>query len=1278
MKSTSHPIISRFTIRHNFSAAIFGALAYGLMNFTTLSAKAPDLTAGEPAPFGDIWFNLGPTGVQAWVYRGEDKDPKNAKRRMWPTVETPESRQILVQTIDKGSPADGILNVGDVILGANGTGAKPTPFAEDARITFGKAIVDAEARNPGLLKMIVWRAGKTSELTMTLRTMGAYSATAPYKCPKSAKILEESLDYIMTHETEGFAGMSTLALLAGNDPSNPKNAARQKKAQEYAHTQILNQNTIDFIKLGNVEAGGSIAWNRGLRLIVLSEYYLKTKDPKVLPSIEAVALSIAHGQGANGAVGHKFNISLRDGVYNDPFTIGYTMNASTLPTALGLVLARKCELKLPELEPAIERVVRTLSAASGMGTYHYYVEGPPLENANEDNGKSGLGALCFAIQEDRKQEARFFSKLSTGATFDRGRGHIINYFGYIWTPLGANVGGEYAAASYFNQIKPEMDLCRHWDGGFEYERYNSAGKDPSMACSNMWMSTAAILTYAAPLRQIEITGSTFSKSPELVLSHEEVAEAVLSDRYDAKQRTTKELLDDLKSNIPRLSSKSAIELAARPEESSKLVQALIDHLKVAEPSETMGICRFLGEMKAVEGISSLIGLLSHKDKTIRYLAAEALTKYPPETLREHLNTLLKIVAANARPAFPLDRDDPQQFANLMLCKVLIGNWGTSGLINSNITGVDRNLLYPALHAWATNPHAETRKRVALVLKKLTPEDVIALSDTLIACAGETSITGSAAAPADAAIELLLREGLAEGVGLTKTNMLNLRFKNMTNTLKLLEKYGASAATVKPDPKIAEFLQDMLVGNYNGQVSPEYREQIDRMLKSLLTANNPPALKTLKQLNSINASPTIVKLPTKQTQLKAVVTDLASGKTTYTWRKVHGPGEVTFSVNGTSESGSTTVNFDGTPGRYLFEVTAGDSRNLTQVTGTVAVELRNTKDALPPNKPPIVSAQSVTAAQAIPTPVILTAKDPEGYALVYEITSSPAHGTLSGSAPNVTYLSGFQFTGPDSFSYRVMDSDGQWSAPTPVNLTVKTRVTPVGLALYEPFDYKEGMLRGATGSSEIGFTGAWEAHKSNTVIPNNISCGGIPAKGKAMNTGKGAVRPLDPSGLAANGLLKDGAELWLCLQVQYSNNADRKVLDMILANNGYDELTGLIKNDSTRLGQGVGVNIGMGTKAVLYESVPPAENEFGNGNGIKLGEAGIIVAKIKWGKDLDVMEVYIPQADMTLPKPISTLHTKVDQSTFDTMIIRGSVILDEIRMGPTLESVLLGTVPMSPK
>ena len=54
------------------------------------------------------------------------------------------------------------------------------------------AIADAEAQSPAELKLIRWRSGSQSVVTLTLRTMGAYAATAPYNCPKSEKILEEA------------------------------------------------------------------------------------------------------------------------------------------------------------------------------------------------------------------------------------------------------------------------------------------------------------------------------------------------------------------------------------------------------------------------------------------------------------------------------------------------------------------------------------------------------------------------------------------------------------------------------------------------------------------------------------------------------------------------------------------------------------------------------------------------------------------------------------------------------------------------------------------------------------------------------------------------------------------------------------------------------------------------------------------------------------------------------------------------------------------------------
>jgi len=84
----------------------------------------PDLTLGGTQDENHDW-NLGPTELRGWVYGREGN--------------TSDVRQILVTAVAKGSPADGIINSGDVILGAGGG-----KFSGDARIQFANAVTAAE------------------------------------------------------------------------------------------------------------------------------------------------------------------------------------------------------------------------------------------------------------------------------------------------------------------------------------------------------------------------------------------------------------------------------------------------------------------------------------------------------------------------------------------------------------------------------------------------------------------------------------------------------------------------------------------------------------------------------------------------------------------------------------------------------------------------------------------------------------------------------------------------------------------------------------------------------------------------------------------------------------------------------------------------------------------------------------------------------------------------------------------------------------------------------
>ena len=109
----------------------------------------PDFTKSDPIPAGaNHDWNLGATGARGWMYC--DK------------LVTVDARQIRITKVDEGSPADGVLEIGDVILGAGGK-----PFSYDPRTEMGRALTEAETGgNGGALKLIRWRGGKTETVVV--------------------------------------------------------------------------------------------------------------------------------------------------------------------------------------------------------------------------------------------------------------------------------------------------------------------------------------------------------------------------------------------------------------------------------------------------------------------------------------------------------------------------------------------------------------------------------------------------------------------------------------------------------------------------------------------------------------------------------------------------------------------------------------------------------------------------------------------------------------------------------------------------------------------------------------------------------------------------------------------------------------------------------------------------------------------------------------------------------------------------------------------------------
>jgi len=88
----------------------------------------------------------------------------------------------------------------------------------------------------------------------------------------------------------------------------------------------------------------------------------------------------------------------------------------------------------------------------------------------------------------------------------------------------------------------------------------------------------------------------------------------------------------------------------------------------------------------------------------------------------------------------------------------------------------------------------------------------------------------------------------------------------------------------------------------------------------------------------------------------------------------------------------------------------------------------------PNVPPAADDQSITTHEDIPIDIILTATDVDEGNLMYAVVGQPSHGTLSGTAPNLTYSPNVNYNGSDSFTFKANDGTVGSNIAT-VNITV---------------------------------------------------------------------------------------------------------------------------------------------------------------------------------------------------------------------------------------------------
>ena len=523
-----------------------------------------------------------------------------------------------ISHIEEGSPAAQTeLKAGQIIESIN----EQKPAAIDPRIQLGQILEQAEATD-GILKFVI--EGRPDPVVVKIPVLGAYSQTWPLNCPKSDRIVRGVANYLTRPDaTEGLGGIGMLFLLStGDDRDLPvvQRWARSMTAHKYP-------------------------WYIGYGGIGLCEYYLRTGDRLVLPTIQRLVDNAVQGQYLDGWLG-------RGGV-SPTYGNGHLNAAGTLVVGFYL-LAKECGAEVPD------------HALNGALVHFYRYAGrggnPYGDNRTEvgfvDNGKNGKLAFAMAaaaaVTPDGHKSVYAAARdvcaiQSFYTTSFMLHGHTGGGIGEIWRSAAMGLLYETRPRQYrdfMDNRKWHYDLSRRFDGSFGI--LGGAGYD-----KEQW-GVAYPLTYTVPRKTLRITGAPpgkFSKQVQLpeqpwgtaadnVFLSLDAARSVDGSRQDVRQETLAQ--DSSRAFLTRFHGSRE----PTDNEIRKYIQHQDHNIRFVAANKVLGInSGYIGWRSAGGQVRPALTLefLKHADPRVRRAMFSAIIKRPDVINREIFELALSAV-----------------------------------------------------------------------------------------------------------------------------------------------------------------------------------------------------------------------------------------------------------------------------------------------------------------------------------------------------------------------------------------------------------------------------------------------------------------------------------------------------------------------------------------------------------------------------------------------------------------------------------------------------------
>jgi hypothetical protein len=769
------------------------------------SMPQPDFLKGDPIPTDATHdWNLGATGCRGWMFSDQRS--------------TSAARQIRITKVAKGSPADDVLAVGDVILGVAGK-----PFSHDPRVEFGKALTIAESEaGGGKLALTRWRDGKAGEVMVKLPVLGTYSATAPYQCPKSKRILEQGCEVVAKQMAEGSnkdnaitRSLNALALLASG---NPKYLPLLKKEAKWASTYSRDS---------------MATWYYSYVIMFLAEYSMATGDKDVMPGLKRLALEAANGQSIVGSWGHRF-------AGPDGRLVGYgMMNAPGIPLTTSLVMARAAGVTDPKVSLAIERSAKLVRFYDGKGSVPYG-DHVPYMNSHEDNGKNGMAAVLFNLM-DEPETAKYFSRMSVASHgAERDEGHSGNFCNVLWSMPGVAQSGPQASGAWMTEFGAwYYDLARQWDGSFIHQGApeKRGDKYEGWDCSGGYL-----LSYAFPLKKIWLTGKKTNKLEPLdVAAARQLIEDGRGwshrDKYSFYDQLSEEqLFERLGSWSPIIRERAAVAFSRRKE--APPVAKFVRLLESPKLESRLGACQALTMLKgkADAAVPALRKALRDPDLWLRINAATALGAIG-KAAEPALPELFEMMTRG--PA----KEDPRNMQQRYLIFAIFNK--RDGLIEGSVEGVDKELLYKAVIAGLQNEDGRARGTLGSVYGMLGEKEIKPLLPAILRAVVEPAPSGIMFADGirSSGLRVLVKHRVPDGI---KACVDWIRTQNHWHStertvklMKTLSEFGPSAKSAIPE---LEKFADDLANNKNNYFRMNFPDHAKRMRKAIL--DGLPALEKL--------------------------------------------------------------------------------------------------------------------------------------------------------------------------------------------------------------------------------------------------------------------------------------------------------------------------------------------------------------------------------------------------------------------------------------------------